>query len=62
METTVKVKYLKQSASKVRFVLKLVKDMQVDKALNKLNATNKKAYLAGLLSSNTLIKRYKTIA
>ena len=43
METTVKVKYLKQSASKVRFVLKLVKDMQVDKALNKLNATNKKA-------------------
>jgi len=43
METTVKIKYLKQSASKVRFVLKLIKNMQVNHALNKLDAANKKA-------------------
>tara|TARA_Y100000590_G_scaffold115301_1_gene131581 strand:+ start:357 stop:695 length:339 start_codon:yes stop_codon:yes gene_type:complete len=43
METTVKIKYIKQSATKVRFVLKLVKGMQVDRALNKLDVANKKA-------------------
>jgi len=43
METTVKVKYLKQSASKVRYVLNTIKHMQVDKAINKLDAVNKKA-------------------
>jgi len=43
METTVKIKYLKQSATKVRFVLKSVRGLQVDKALSKLDMANKKA-------------------
>jgi len=65
METTVKVKYLKQSASKVRFVLNAIKYMQVDKAINKLGAVNKKASVfiakaiksgvSNILNSNTEI-------
>ena len=43
METTVKLKYIKQSARKVRFVLNLVKGSSVGKALNKLDNLNKKA-------------------
>ena len=43
METTVKLKYIKQSAKKVRFVLNLVKGSSVGNALNKLDNLNKKA-------------------
>ena len=43
METIVKIKYIKQSATKVRFVSKLVEGMQVSTALNKLDVANKKA-------------------
>ena len=43
MKTTVKVKHLKQSSSKIRFVLKEINGMNVNKALDKLLYLNKKA-------------------
>ena len=43
METTVKIKHLKQSTTKVRFVLKDINGNTVNTALNKLNNNNKKA-------------------
>jgi len=43
METTVKLKYIKQSAKKVRFVLNVIKGCKVDNALKKLDNLNKKA-------------------
>jgi len=53
METTVKLKHIRQSSSKVRFVLKQINGMKVDAALNKLSCTNKKA-------SNFIIKGIKS--
>ena len=49
MKTTVKLMHIRQSSSKIRFVLKQVSGMRVDHALNKLSCTNKKA-------SNFIIK------
>ena len=49
METTVKLMHIRQSSSKIRFVLKQVSGMRVNDALNKLSCTNKKA-------SNFIIK------
>tara|TARA_B100001996_G_C18433164_1_gene505360 strand:+ start:227 stop:568 length:342 start_codon:yes stop_codon:yes gene_type:complete len=43
METTVKIKHLKQSPTKVRFVLKDLTGSTVNAALDKLNNNNKKA-------------------
>ena len=43
MKTTVKLKYIKQSAKKIRFVLDEIRGLQVMKALNKLDYSNKKA-------------------
>ena len=43
METIVKLRYIKQSAKKVRFVLNVVKGSSVGNALNKLDNLNKKA-------------------
>ena len=43
MKTTVKLRYIRQSAKKVRFVLNVIRGMQVTKALNKLEYLNKKA-------------------
>ena len=43
MKTTVKLKYIRQSAKKIRFVLDGVRGLQVTKALNKLDHANKKA-------------------
>ena len=43
MQTTVKIKHLKQSPTKVRFVLKDIKGDSVNQAINKLNNNNKKA-------------------
>ena len=43
METTVKLRHIRQSASKVRFVLKQVNGLKVEVALNKLMFSNKKA-------------------
>ena len=43
METTVKLRHIRQSASKVRFVLKQVNGLQVSTALDKLMFSNKKA-------------------
>ena len=43
METVVKLKYIKQSAKKIRFVLDAVRGLQVDRALNKLDYLNKKS-------------------
>jgi len=43
METTVKLKYIKQSAKKIRFVLDDVRGSKVNMALNKLDKLNKKA-------------------
>tara|TARA_Y100000590_G_scaffold444715_1_gene575819 strand:+ start:1402 stop:1764 length:363 start_codon:yes stop_codon:yes gene_type:complete len=53
METTVKVKHLRQSSSKIRFVLKEVNGLKVDFALEKLEHTNKKA-------SNFILKAIKS--
>ena len=46
METTIKLKYIKQSAKKVRFVLDMVKGSKVGSALNKLDNVNKKAAIS----------------
>ena len=43
METTVKLKYIKQSAKKIRFVLNDIRGSKVNAALNKLDKLNKKA-------------------
>jgi len=43
METTVKVKHLKQSPTKVRFVLNELRGLKVDRAINILMNSNKKA-------------------
>ena len=43
MKTTVKVKHIRQSSSKIRFVLKEVSGLKVNFALEKLQYTNKKA-------------------
>ena len=43
METTVKLKYMKQSSKKVRFVLNGIKGIKVNNALAKLDKLNKKA-------------------
>ena len=46
METIVKLKYIKQSAKKVRFVLNMIKGSSVSNALNKLDNINKKAAIS----------------
>ena len=43
METTVTVKHLKQSPTKIRFVLNELKGLNVNSAINKLSSNNKKA-------------------
>ena len=43
MKTTVKLKYIRQSAKKIRFVLDGIRGLQVTKALNKLDHANKNA-------------------
>jgi len=43
METTVKLKYIKQSTKKIRFVLDDIRGTRVNSALNKLDKLNKKA-------------------
>tara|TARA_Y100000590_G_scaffold266111_1_gene298902 strand:- start:223 stop:567 length:345 start_codon:yes stop_codon:yes gene_type:complete len=43
METTVKVKFIKQSSKKVRFVLNEVRGSKVETALSLLDNLNKKA-------------------
>tara|TARA_B100000287_G_C20435588_1_gene703384 strand:- start:128 stop:463 length:336 start_codon:yes stop_codon:yes gene_type:complete len=43
METTVKVKHLRQSPTKLRFVLNELRGLKVDNAINMLNNSNKKA-------------------
>tara|TARA_B100001964_G_C13770613_1_gene395841 strand:- start:111 stop:473 length:363 start_codon:yes stop_codon:yes gene_type:complete len=45
METTIKIKHIRQSASKVRFVLKEIDGLKADNALDKLQHMNKKASL-----------------
>ena len=55
MEPTVKLKYIRQSAKKVRFVLNVIRGMQVTKALNKLEYLNKKQ---GFLSRKELNQGY----
>jgi len=69
MKTTVKLKYIRQSASKVRFVLKQVNGMKVTLALDKLAYSNKKAgnfiskalnsAVANLLSQNENVDKEK---
>ena len=53
METTVKVKHIKQSPTKVRFVVNEIKGMDVDLVMNKLGKNNKKA-------SNFILKAIKS--
>ena len=43
MKTIVKVKHIKQSASKVRFILNTLRGSNVDSAISKLTLSNKKA-------------------
>ena len=43
METTVKLKYIKQSPKKVRFVLDSIRGFNVDRALKSLDYSNKKS-------------------
>jgi large subunit ribosomal protein L22 len=53
MEATCKVKYVRQSPYKIRYVLKTVKGLNVNSAINKLSLTNKKAssYIIEVLNS-----------
>ena len=43
METIVKLRYIKQSTKKIRFVLNNIKGAKVNTALNKLDKLNKKS-------------------
>ena len=43
METIVKLKYIKQSSKKIRFVLNNIKGARVNNALDKLDNLNKKS-------------------
>ena len=43
METIVKLRHIKQSARKVRFILNTLRGLKVGEALNKLSLSNKKA-------------------
>ena len=43
METIIKIKYIKQSSKKIRFVLNEVRGIKVNTALNMLDNLNKKA-------------------
>lgn len=53
MEAIAKKRFIRQSPYKIRFVLKTVKGMNVNSALNKLALTNKKAsaYIIEVLNS-----------
>ncbi len=53
METTVKVKHLKQSPTKIRFVLNEIKGTKINLAISKLQNNNKKA-------SNFILKAIKS--
>ena len=53
METTVKAKHLKQSPTKIRFVLNKLRGMNVNYAINILGNSNKKA-------SNFILKAIKS--
>ena len=67
METTVKLRHLKQSATKIRFVLNQVTGLRVNKALDKLTFANKKASvfivkalnsgISNLLSQNDSVEK-----
>jgi len=53
MEAIARKKFIRQSPYKIRFVLKTVKGMNVNSAVNKLTLTNKKAsaYIIEVLNS-----------
>ena len=53
METIVKVKHLKQSPTKIRFVLNEIKGIKINLAISKLQNNNKKA-------SNFILKAIKS--
>ena len=54
MEAIAKKRFIRQSPYKIRFVLKTVKGMNVNDAINKLSLTNKKAsiYIEEVLKSS----------
>ena len=54
MEAIAKKRFIRQSTYKIRFVLKTVKGMNVNDAINKLSLTNKKAsiYIEEVLKSS----------
>ena len=60
METTVKLRYIKQSAKKVRFVLNTIKGSSVGNALNKLDNLNKKAAVVSFLDGKAAIESAPT--
>ena len=53
MEAIAKKRFIRQSPYKIRYVLKTVKGLSVDSAINKLTLTNKKAslYIVEVLKS-----------
>ena len=62
MKTTVKLNHLRQSATKVRFVLKEVNGMKVNDALNKLVNINKKASFFIVKAINSGVSNLSTQA
>ena len=58
MDSTAKLKYIRQSPSKIRFVLKEIKGLKVEAAINKLSVTNKKASLFLLKTLKSAINNY----
>ena len=60
METTVKLKHLKQSATKIRFVLKQVNGLKVNIALDKLAYLNKKASVFISKAINSAVSNLST--
>jgi len=61
MKTTVKLRHIKQSATKVRFVLKQVTGLSVSKALDRLRFANKKASVFIYKALNSGISNLSTL-
>ena len=61
MKTTVKLRHIKQSATKVRFVLKQVTGLSVSKALDRLTFANKKASVFIYKALNSGISNLSTL-
>ena len=63
MEAIARKRFIRQSPYKIRYVLKTIKGLSVDAAINKLSLTNKKAsvYIEEVLKASISICQIKII-